>query len=236
MRKKQLLGIIYRLSAAILFVLIGIWIILTVAGYKINLQSKGRKIIPTALLVVKSNPSDTAVYFNGQRTANETPYKIGALSAGWYELKIEKKGYYPWQKTIHLIEGEARVIDVILFLIEPQQKEKLTAMPEERTLIDRLTGFAGNESDKLQVQNGAEIYDGEQFLTRFSYTISQPRWYQGENCISYIAPDGLYVAQSDGANNARVLSAENIKSYTFIDGGKTVVYQTGEDIWSAKIR
>lgn len=225
------LGVIYRLALIIIFVGLGFWIVMTAAGYRVNLSAKGRKVIPTALIVVKPDPADAKVYLNGQPTSTG---RTGNLSAGWYELKAEKEGYFGWQKNIHLNEAEVAVVEPILFLRESKDSEKLSEAPGD-SFFQKITNLV--EKPNLEIKNSTEVYIDSRFATRFSYPISAIKWYLDDQHIAYLAPDGLYVADSDGANAVKIIAKNNLRSYSFIDGGRIVVFEEENgELWSAEIR
>lgn len=90
--------------SAIIFVLILLasgLIVFFSRGYRINLQSKSLK--STGLLVATSFPDGASVFIDGKLTT-ATNNTIN-LNPGFYQVKISKEGYIPWEKKLK-IQGE----------------------------------------------------------------------------------------------------------------------------------
>lgn len=82
----------------IIFLVITPLIILYTAGYRYNFQK--HKLQKTGILILKSNPEGARIYLNGERQRIDTPARLADLIPEDYSIKIEKDGFYPWQKTL----------------------------------------------------------------------------------------------------------------------------------------
>jgi len=71
------------------------------------------RVPPTAVLVVRSEPSGAHVWVDGERRT-QTPARIDSLSPGARELRVEKAGWLPHSETIELTDAQERVVSVKL--------------------------------------------------------------------------------------------------------------------------
>ena len=87
-------------------------------GYKISISSvlDGDFFIQkTGILIIDSSPKNANIYINGKSRQFifknlfkkdtdmiTTPAKIKNLSAGEYIIKLEKDGYWPWEKRLRI--------------------------------------------------------------------------------------------------------------------------------------
>ena len=129
------------------------------AGYKF---SSGFKIQKTGLFVIESQPANAYIYLNDkiqkkflnslfsrQDQAITTPVKIKGILPGEYEVRLEKNGYWPWQKKLKIDSGQTSYAqDIILFkkdiplLIVPNKFKHIAISPNEKIAI-------GQENDKI---------------------------------------------------------------------------------------
>lgn len=82
----------------IAFFLIAPAIILSTAGYRYNFAT--RRLERTGVMVVESRPAGATITLNGERVSAETPARLPNLSPGAYDLRVEKAGYRPWEKSV----------------------------------------------------------------------------------------------------------------------------------------
>lgn len=89
--------IIY-LTFILIFLLITPTIILYTAGYRYNFQK--HRIQKTGILILKSRPEGAKIFLNNKLNQLTTPARIANLLPDDYLIKIEKDGFYSWQKTL----------------------------------------------------------------------------------------------------------------------------------------
>jgi len=96
------------------------------SGYKLG---SGMNLEKTGILIVDTEPESASIYINGEiqqdfvskmLKANKgyltTPQKIKNLLPGEYTIKMEKDGYWPWEKRLAIKPGESTFAeDVVLF-------------------------------------------------------------------------------------------------------------------------
>ncbi len=103
--------IILFLSILIVLPVITYFVIQLARGYKPDLKNGGFK--PTGLLVATSEPKGAQVFVNGKLTS-ATNTTI-SLAPSEYEVKIQKDGYLPWQKTLKIQKELVTETNALLF-------------------------------------------------------------------------------------------------------------------------
>lgn len=121
----------------VLFIGLTILISLYASGYKINfsLPLKFNKLlIKTGMLVMDTTPNGAVIYLNdelqktsgltlGGRDSINTPAKIKNMLPGAYNVRLEKKGYWPIKKRVKIESGQTTFIeDITLFKINEPLK------------------------------------------------------------------------------------------------------------------
>lgn len=135
-------------------------VILYANGYKLSLQ--GKILQKTGMLVLDSNPKGAKIYINGKpkklflKFFNQknnfiiTPAKIKNVLPGDYLVKIEKNGYWAWEKKLTVKPGMATFAeDINLF------KNKLPALMSSGKIINILIS---PDNKSLLVNAGDEAY------------------------------------------------------------------------------
>ena len=88
-----------------LFVIIATVAVISIGkGYRFGFNTGKIEIAGTGLLVLKSTPDSAQVFVNGHLTT-ATNNTIN-LSPATYTIKIQKNGYFPWEKKV-IIQAEA---------------------------------------------------------------------------------------------------------------------------------
>lgn len=89
------------------FLIIGILVTATIIligfgrGYRPDFEKK--TISPTGLLVASSDPTGAQIWLDGSlKSATNTTL---TLAPGWYQVRLIKEGYLPWEKKLQ-IQGE----------------------------------------------------------------------------------------------------------------------------------
>lgn len=154
----------------LLFFIITPLVWLYTAGYKLT---GGWQIQKTGMLIIETEPRGAKIYindepkqqflkkiFSGKNSYITTPAKIKNLLPEKYDIKIEKKNYWPWEKKITIESGKTTFLeDVRLFkndlpqmLIKDPFSEtyvspdkKFTALKNDNQII-----FLNLESNELE--------------------------------------------------------------------------------------
>ena len=115
----------------VIFIIAGtIAVILYGRGYRVDLKSN--QIKPTGLLSATSDPQGAQVYINGVlKTATNNPLNI---DPNWYDVRIVKEGYIPWEKRLR-VQGEVVTrSDAFLFPTSPSLSPLTNSGIEQPTL------------------------------------------------------------------------------------------------------
>ena len=167
-----------RIRTGIFFAFITIFIIatglisLSASGYRFNPSwppQFNRLLIKTGMLIVSSLPSGANVYLNDELLIASTSKlwsdkylnteaKIKNLLPGEYLLRLERDGYWTWEKTISIQPGQTNhVLNVNLFrtdqpqLIYPAQAKELKLSSSRRYL------YAQGEEKIISLRNGESL-------------------------------------------------------------------------------
>ncbi len=90
------------LTFIFLFVLIAPILILYANGYRFDWNQK--TLYKTGLLVLEYLPKDATLMIDGAAKATKSPARIGGLAPRNYALRIEKEGYFSWEKRLWIPE------------------------------------------------------------------------------------------------------------------------------------
>lgn len=114
MKKQIIIPVVILLSlitATALVVLYG-------KGYRISFAQDTPKIDKTGLLVVNSTPNGAQVLIENHLTT-ATNNTIN-LSPGIYNIKIQKEGYFPWQKKLKIEKEVVTKVEATLYPVAPK--------------------------------------------------------------------------------------------------------------------
>jgi hypothetical protein len=82
----------------IIFVITAPVVVLYTAGYRYNFSKN--KVEKTGILVIASEPRGAQISINGKNVEDATPARIKNLMPSNYAIRVEKDGFYPWEKTL----------------------------------------------------------------------------------------------------------------------------------------
>src|SRR3990167_3099651 len=143
--------------AALIFVAVSVLFILFARGYSVHFEKGTIKFEKTGMLIVSTKPPGTDIFLNGKNTSKKTTaffsVKIDNLSRGKYTLKLEKEGYYKWEKEVRVSPEMVTWANYVLLFSKNPKIEK--------------TDFGGNLIESLTSQdNKAALFltktkDGE---------------------------------------------------------------------------
>ncbi|OGE30352.1 hypothetical protein A2631_01090 [Candidatus Daviesbacteria bacterium RIFCSPHIGHO2_01_FULL_44_29] len=81
-------------------------------GYRLSPENK--TIFGTGILSLTSTPDQASVYIDGHLTT-ATNANVNSLEPRFYEIKIVKDGFIPWQKKIEIKQGLVTEVKATLF-------------------------------------------------------------------------------------------------------------------------
>lgn len=94
------------------------------AGYRYSF--KQRRIIQIGALSVTTIPEDAHIILNNNDTSRSSPALISDLEPGNYTIRLEKDGYFSWQKSLPVVSEKTTFAhNVLLFKSKPP-----TLLPE----------------------------------------------------------------------------------------------------------
>ncbi len=228
------IGIIIFLIAAPAFVF-------GVRGYIYDFS--GRKLVATGILVAKTEPKGAQVTISGPKSkTKKTPATFRFLPAGDYTVKIEKPGFYPWQKkltikgtlvtwlsnnseNLNLMPVEARMVRVEndYQLTQPKLNndyvyrfEKSSSVPN---MFDLIRVNNNNPADKLILNATISANDGTVFVTpsNLVFALINRTLYQITSQLEYIADGVEIVSWSNQLNKLVYGNAHEISFYNPFD-------------------
>ncbi len=89
-------------------------VLLTTAGYRINLRT--RRLEQTGILVLRSAPSGADVLLDGIAQRQRTPARFTALLPREYRVTVRRDGYHPWSKSLTVASRSTTFAEhVVLF-------------------------------------------------------------------------------------------------------------------------
>jgi len=109
----------------VLYLLLCPLTILYALGYV--LQPGEQRFVKTGLISLSTAPSGASVYVGNRRYARQTPTTIRALLPGEYTVRLSRKPYQPWVRTVRVESEKASVFEHVLLI--PQAWSRRTALP-----------------------------------------------------------------------------------------------------------
>jgi hypothetical protein len=215
--------ILKNVFIALVLLVVGAYLIIIANGYKINWQAK--TLQKTGMIYLKTTPQDVDVFLDGKKVSQKTPARLGNLLPKRYDIKISKDNYLSWEKNFSVESGQVAVAsDIILFLAKP--------------IINEV-----DESDKKLLQStmqdnfdvkiiDSELWWGDDLITRMFEPIKSAYLFPDKKHFIFQSKKELYVVDLDGSNNKKLydLSSEDPIKIIFLQKGKIILYQNGQDI------
>jgi len=126
--KRKILFVIFIIA----FFIISPIVIFYASGYKLDWKNplSFYFIQKTGMLIIASDPAEAEIFLNEKKQKNfspdlkifkggetiKTPAKIKNLLPGSYDLRVERPGYWPWERRIKIFSEQiTHVLDVRLF-------------------------------------------------------------------------------------------------------------------------
>jgi hypothetical protein len=150
------------------YVLIGIAIVigtlvLLYQAYGFGLGKNG-DVIQNGLFFFSSQPHPADIYVNGVKKSVKTNTRL-SLPAGIYNVRLQRDGYRPWQRTISLVGGSVQHVDYPFLIPKSLSPKKVqtytgnpplvTQSPDRRWLLAAHPG-ALNVFDVYDLKNPAK--------------------------------------------------------------------------------
>lgn len=188
----------------VLYLLLCPLTILYALGYV--LQPGEQRFVKTGLISLSTAPSGASVHVGNRRYAKRTPTTIRALLPGEYTVRLSRKPYQPWVRTVRVESEKASVFEHVLLI--PQAWSWRTALPgpwSELTLMPgtRFLLLAGG--DTLQ---DLVVYDARQERSWLLLPPGSPWGPLRLATLTPIADEPVLVAQGELDGHEYVLRIE----------------------------
>lgn len=183
---------LYR-SFILIFILLTSSISIYATGYQLNWRGQFRfnhLLVKTGTLAIDSLPTGANIYINEHLETNfslqkfknnnlSTPAKIKNLSPGEYNIRLEKDGYWPWEKKLNILAEQTTYAeninlfkkDSLLNIFECTCQE-ISLSPNRRYLLlkqgKKIIDLKNNQELVLNL-NGA--IDQEQWLNKSNWIL-----------------------------------------------------------------
>lgn len=98
-----------------LFLIAAPVVVLYTAGYRIN---PGRlALVKTGVFAISSEPKSATIIIDGVSTSQKTNAVLKNIMPGEHTVRLEKGGYFPWEKKLEVKENETTFVQkTVLFL------------------------------------------------------------------------------------------------------------------------
>ncbi len=126
-------------------------------GYRFDFTGSKSFLKGTGLMVATSTPDGASVYVDGHLTT-ATNNTIN-LAPGDYSIRIEKDGYFPWKKTIHVQEEVVSKAEATLFPTAPKLESITSTGILNPALDPSLTKIAYVVASQSATKNGIYVLD-----------------------------------------------------------------------------
>jgi hypothetical protein len=151
---------IYALSLVFVFIAVAPILVLYASGFRYDFSD--RRIIKTGVLSVDSSPRNAHITVNEKLTGQKTPKVVKNLFPGDYAVKIEKDGFFVWEKTLPVFANQSTTTEKIGLLktdtptlVTEEKITNLVFSPNSTFLAYIITGE--NEKDQLVVKQQSTL-------------------------------------------------------------------------------
>lgn len=91
-------------------------VIVTMYSYGYRYEPRMGNLVKTSIIDLNSPLENVRLYLDGEFVAGETPFQINGISVGFHNVRIEKDGFYNWEKRLKISGGVVARISSILLL------------------------------------------------------------------------------------------------------------------------
>lgn len=227
--------IINQLLVGILMALIALSVIFYAEGYRLNLVNM--RVIKTGVLFLSSSPKGASIVLNNKKLNVKTPYATN-LTAGNYSTKVEMTGYKTWSANFKINAGLVTEFEQIILFKDNPEISNLSDQRKIDLLNSPVNHLAVNNEKNILIDNGYEIWQNSNLVTRFSKPVQGVIWYPGLNYILYQQGNQIRVIEKTGINDTHLitLSSENSARFTVNNRGDELYFLDNNQYKVAKIR
>lgn len=214
---------------------IAISVLFFAEGYRFNV--KNFKVIKTGILFFSSEPKGATIYLNSKKLEGVTP-NAQNLAEGSYNAKVEMAGYKTWSASFKVDSGLVTEFESIVLFKENPEISNLSDQRKIDLLNSPIDYLASSNDKNLLMENGYEIWQNNNLVTRFSQSLSSVRWYPDMEHVLYQQGDEIRVIEISGINDTLLvrLSSTDSTHYTVNNRGDELYYMDGNQYKMANIR
>ena len=226
----------------ILFFVTAPVVVLYTAGYRWN--EKKVRLEKVGIIFLRSRPSGAEIFLDGKLRSDHTPARLRDLLPSDYLIKVTKKGYSAWSKTLPVASALTTFAEGIV-LWKTAAPEALATSAE--TTLNQNELAALRRADPLTYESNGETFKSDGFevwvenkngdhetVTRLSDEILAILPYVNTGWVIYETETSIHAIERDGRdtrNDITLVTGEGLNGLTLASDGKTLYYQSGKTLW-----
>lgn len=154
----------------LMFFIIAPAVLFYTAGYRWN-PKKGA-IERYGTLIVDTRPNGASIFLNGELQDGESPATFKEVAPGTYAIRLEREGYYPWEKTLDVRPEKVTFVNDIELWKRDEPERIISGAFEDIILSENGRYVAGiEEVDGGRVLAFTALSNGER--TRASLNLDE---------------------------------------------------------------
>lgn len=148
-------------------------VVLHTAGYRYNFVKN--KIEKTGILVVNSAPDNALIFINEEEQKDKTETRVKNLLPDTYLVRIEKEGYYPWEKFLEIRSKLTTFAENVLLFKKSVPMQIVTGKISDFALSNDKKTLAYSVGDTLYVldlknKTATELYKNASSITNIIWS------------------------------------------------------------------
>lgn len=148
------------LFAGYILIAIGVVIATVVLIYQANgfgVNGKGQ-VVQNGLVFVSSQPNPAQIYLNNELSDKQTNSRL-SLPAGRYDMRLERDGYRPWQRTITVQGGDVQNYVYPFLVPAALQTDTIHTLPDKPGLTTHSNNRRWLVAQQSQDSLAFSVYD-----------------------------------------------------------------------------
>jgi hypothetical protein len=219
----------------VLFLITTPIVVLYTAGYRWN--EKKVRLEKVGLIFLRSRPSGAEIFLDGKLRSERTPARLRNLLPSDYDIKVTKKGYNVWEKTLPVESALTTFAEgIVLWKLDAPQALAASASetlnPNELAMLKRPDPLTGSANGEIFKSDGFEIWvenkNGEhETITRFSDEINAILPYTDSGWVIYETATSIHAIERDGRdvrNDVTLATGDGLNGLALSSDGKTLYF------------
>lgn len=191
-------------------------------GYQINWEA--HSIQQTGIISINSNEfhDGITIYVNNSAFGTNLPFNTRYVFPGVYQVDVKKEGYQRWSRQVNVKPNKVNNFHYIV-LVPTDLQSKTIPAPDVQLPITPPAG-----GDGVEIRSNNELWVDGLFVTRTSDPIVAAQSYPDGQHVVYQTGKTLLLTDRDGFSTQYLITLANELPlrFSFIDGGRTLVYLT----------